>query len=99
MLFRKQQDNNTALGAELIVLLKLLEVIEREGKYVSRGKIQIGFNNWVYHRKIASKIGKSSAFVHDIGVEIAQMQSIMKNAKVKIEIALVKGCKNSTAPH
>ena len=52
ILFHKEWKHNTSIGAETIVLLDLLEIIEKEGRHITSSKIKIGFNNRIGHRKI-----------------------------------------------
>ena len=42
---------NSIVGAEVIILLKLLESIKRKGRHIEEGSIEVGFSNKKYARK------------------------------------------------
>ena len=44
-MYHKNWESNTAIGAETIMLLELMEVLLRKGKHIRHGKIRIGFYN------------------------------------------------------
>ena len=44
-LYHKEWNINTIKGAEAIVMLELLMVIERKGKNIENGKLTIGIDN------------------------------------------------------
>ena len=48
--------NNTILLAEAIVLLELVEVLERKGRNIESSSIIIAVNNREIYRKIVEKI-------------------------------------------
>ena len=75
--FFKEWKHNTAIGAETIVLLDLLEVMERKGRHTTSAKIKIGFDNRIACRKIVSKIAKASMLSQDSIAEIAKIQEIL----------------------
>ena len=90
--------DNVIVGVEAIVLLDLIKVLERRGLYVTHGKVSVGFNNRIMHRRIISSIAKASMFVQDSGAEIAQTQSLIKKIKFEVELSLVKGYERITTP-
>ena len=47
-------------GAEAIVILELLMVIERKGKNIENGKLKIGINNRKVYQKLIENIRKAS---------------------------------------
>ena len=62
---------NTIIGAETITLLELIEVIERKGRHITRGKLLIGFDNRIAYRDIVKKVLKPNSYTKDVGAEIA----------------------------
>ena len=90
-MFHKEWKCNTIVGAEAIVLLQMLEVIERKGRHITSGKIRIGFDNREAHEKIVNKIVKASVFSQDSGAEIARIKETLDTVQFEIEILLQKG--------
>ena len=83
--------DNTSKGAEIIILLELIEVIGSKGKHITFRKIQIGFDNRTSHKKITQALSKPSKYTQDSGAAIARIKKIMKEAPFEIELVLVKG--------
>ena len=74
--------------------MKLLEVItalERRGKHIEHGKIEIGFDNRMQQRNLVASIKKSNVCAQEAGAEIAMIKQLRKKIKFEIEIKLVKG--------
>ena len=57
-LFYKEWRVNTIVGAEVITLLKMLEVIYKKSKYMQQGSIEIGFDNRKVYKIIVAKVVK-----------------------------------------
>ena len=95
----KQWQNNTSAGAEAVVLLELMEILERKGRHISQGKTQIGFDNRIVHKKIVENIAKASIFAQDAGAEIAQIKSLKDKIKFEIELLLVRGHEKIVSPY
>ena len=57
-LYHKEWNNNTIGEAEVIVLLELLQVLERKGHHINQGIVKIRFDNRVNHRKIVQDISR-----------------------------------------
>ena len=66
---------------------------------MSRGKIQIVFDNREPCREIVSKITKASIYSQDTGAKIAQIKSLVNKIKFKVDISLLKGQGWILAPH
>ena len=54
---------NTPYGAEVIILLKLIEVIYNKGKYTESSSIKIFIDNSYNNRSIKAEILKSNMYV------------------------------------
>ena len=54
-----------------ITILELIEVIERKGRIINFGMIEILIDNRDVYRKIISDVKKSNHLVQDGGVEIS----------------------------
>ena len=98
-MYHKQWQDNTVVGAESIVLLELMEILERKGRHIDYGKVQIGFDNRIAYRKIVEQITKASIFAQDAGAEIAQIKALMRKIKFEVEITLVKGHEKTVPPY
>ena len=49
-LYHKEWENNTVIGAEAMMLLELIETINKKGRGIASGRIVIGVDNrFVYH--------------------------------------------------
>jgi len=79
----------------VIVLLELLIVLERKGREIEHGKIEIGIDYRRAHRKIISAIKKSNEYAKESGVEIARIKRILKRIKFDVEIKLIPGHGNN----
>ena len=84
-------ENNTPEAAEAIVLLELVEVLERRGRHVEEGKITIGIENRKECDKLVNIIRKTSDHAQNAGAEIAQIKKVTNKIKHEIKIKLVKG--------
>ena len=82
-------------SAEVIVLLELLVVLERRGRGIDYGKIEIGIDYRRAHKKIMSAIKKSNEYAKESGAEIARIKRLLKKIKFDIEIKLIRGHKNN----
>ena len=70
-IYHKNWIGNTIIEAETITLLELIELIERRGRYITRGKLLIGFDNHIVYRDIIKKVLKPNSYAKDAGAEIA----------------------------
>ena len=61
-LFCKEWEENTIVGAEVITLLEILEVIHKKSKHMQHGSIKIGFDNQKACKIIAAKVVKPSQY-------------------------------------
>jgi len=82
---------NTPKSAEAITLLKLAEIIERKGRMIDFGIIEISIDNRDVDRKIISNIKKSNHLVQDRGVEILQLRRLLKKIKFEVQFKLIPG--------
>ena len=90
-LYYKEWKSNIIKGAEVIIILELLIVLERRGRNIENGKIVIGLDNRKVYQKLIDKIRKACYHTQDARVEIAQMKRLIKKIKFKLEFKLVKG--------
>jgi len=89
-LYHKEWDDNTIAIAETITLLELLTVIERRGRHIENGSIEIGFDHKRQYRQITGKIMKSNIYAQEGGAEIAAIKEIIDRINFEIKITLVK---------
>ena len=89
--YHKNRNKNTIGGAKVIVLLELLQVLERKGCHINQGIVKISFDNRVNHRKLVEDIIKVSIYIQDAGAEKAQIVRVIKKIKFKIDIQLIRG--------
>ena len=82
-----------------MTLLEVIKVLERRGKHVEHGKIEIGFDNRTQCRNLVAKIKKSNMCAQEAGVEIAMMKHVMKKIKFEAQIKLVKGHEEQIGTH
>ena len=69
-LYHKKWNQNTVVGAKVIILLKLLEILERKGQNISHSLVVIGVNNRKIYRRITQEIKKAGVFAQDAGAKI-----------------------------
>ena len=67
----KNWNTNTFRDTEAIVLLELLEVLERKGQYINYRMVKISFDNRINYKKLVNETMKVSIYVQDTGAEIA----------------------------
>jgi hypothetical protein len=89
IIYHKQWEDNSPGIAEVIVLLELLEMIDRKGKGITEGQIQIGFDNKQAYRKIMAPIKKTNVYAQESGSEIARIKDILKNIKFEVKLKLI----------
>jgi len=70
-LYHKCWNDNTCKGVEAIVLLELIEVIERKGWHISSRKITVGVDNRKVYQTIMEDVSKANEYVQDRGAELA----------------------------
>ena len=68
----KRWEHNLPGVAEEMVLLELVEVLERRGKHTEEGKITISVDNRKTCNKVVTVIRKTSEHVQNANAEIAQ---------------------------
>ena len=90
-IYHKNWIGNTIIEVETIILLELIEVIERKGRHITRGKLLIGFDNHIAYRDIVKKVLKPNSHAKDAGAEIAQIRNLISKISFEIEIKLIKG--------
>ena len=56
-------------------MLELLSVIEKKGRHVNRGKIEVALNNSKLYRETIHDIVKPHKHVQDAGAKVAQMKN------------------------
>ena len=88
-LFHKEWGANTIVGAEVITLLEMLEVIHKKSKHMQHGSIEIGFDNRKVCKTIAAKVVKPSQYTQDGGVAIARIKQIINEAAFEIKLTLI----------
>ena len=59
----KEQDSNSVISAEAMMLLELIQPVERKQRHVVRGRIIIGFDNKNTYRRIVKEIFKLSIYL------------------------------------
>ena len=91
LLYHKNWNLNTIVGAEAITLLELMEVLKRRARHIENGKITIGFDNRIAHQQMINEVVKPTMFANDAGAEIAQIRDIMKEIKFEVKLQLVRG--------
>ena len=69
--YHKKWTNNIVVGAEVITLLELLEVIKRKGWHISQGLLVIGVDNRKVYRRITQDIKKARVFTYNAWAEIS----------------------------
>jgi len=74
--------------AEAIILLELLEVIERKGRYIDSGQITIYFDNQYVYKKIIVDIRKSNYIAQEVGAKITTIKQLLKKIKFNIILEL-----------
>ena len=62
ILYHQRWDENISGVAEVITLLELLIVIEKKGRHIRHGKIEIGFDNKKGYDKIVKQIYKLNTY-------------------------------------
>ena len=97
-LYHKYWAENTCVGAEAIVLLELIHMIEKKGRDITRGLITIGIDNRKVHRKLVEDIMKTSMHVQDAGAIVAQIRRLLSRIKFEVQIKLIKGHPKQQAP-
>ena len=95
-LFHKNWDDNTYKGAEAIILLELIEVIEKKGRHILSGKMTIGLDNRKVYQAIVKGIVKASLFSQDGEAEIARIRQLIKRIRFEIELKLIRGHSKET---
>ena len=83
---------------ETITLLELIEVIEKRGRHITRGKLLIDFDNYIAYRDIVKMVLTPNSYAKDAGVEIAQIRSLISKISFEIEIKLIKGHQKISSP-
>ena len=89
-LSHKEWSSNAAVSTRTIILLELVKALERKGWHALNSKVQIGFDNMTSHKKIVSQITKVSILAQDTGAKIAQIQTLIKKIKFRIDMLLLK---------
>ena len=90
-LHHKEWDKSTIVGAEAIVLLDLLAMLEKKGRNANSGKVIAGLDNKKVCRGIVQDFKRNSEGTKDAGAEIIEMKNIVKRIKFDIEFKLVRG--------
>ena len=89
-LFYQSWEDNSSGCAEIIVLLELITVLEKKGRHINHGEINIGFDCKKEQRKVTTSMLKSNECSKEAGGEIAMIQKLMRNIKFNVNIKLVK---------
>ena len=79
---KKWKDNTSGLTG-VITLLEVIKTLERRGKHIEQGKIEIGFDNRIQHRNLVAKIKKSNTHAQEASAEIAMTKHVMKKINLK----------------
>ena len=82
-LCHKKWNDNASGVAEVMTLLEVTTTLERRGKHIEYGKIEIGFDNRVQHRKLVENVKKSSTCAQEADAEIAMIKNLIN--KIKFE--------------
>ena len=59
------------------MLLELMKVSEKRGRYIKNGKIRIGFDNRKHYRNIVDGTKKSNVCTQEAGSEIAMITMML----------------------
>ena len=70
-------------------------MLERRGRGIDYGKIEIGIDYRKAHRKIMSAIKKSNEYAKESGAEITRIKRLLKKIKFDVEINLIRGHENN----
>ena len=97
--YHKEWDDSTVIGAEAITLLEFIALLEKKGREIQRGKIQIGLDNRYVHWKIVEDVAKPSMGSQDSGAEIVQIRRLIRKITFEIEFVLVRGHKVPKVPY
>ena len=89
-LYHKEWNDSTAGIAETITLLELLSVIERRGRHIENGSVDIAFDNKRHYRQITNDIRKSNMYAQEAGGEIARIKDLLQRIKFNVNIHLIK---------
>ena len=90
-LYHKEWGKNTVVGAEVIVMLELLVVLEKKGKNINEGKVIVGLDNRKVCRGTVDEIKKMSMNVGDAWVEIVEMKETLNRIQFDVEFKLTRG--------
>ena len=68
----------------------MITVLDRRGRHIENGRIEIGFDNKQQYRQIMSSIKKSNMYVQESGAEIAMIKHLIEKIKFEVKIHLIK---------
>ena len=88
-LFHKEQGANTIVGAEVVTLLEMLEVIHKKSKHMQQGSIKIGFDNRKAYKIIAANVIKPTQHTQDGRAAIARIKQIINEGPIEIKLTLI----------
>jgi len=98
-LYHKEWGANTIVGAEVITLLELLEVIYKKSKHMHQGSIEIGFDNKKAYKTITSKVVKPTQYAQDGGAAIARIRQIINETQIEIKLTLITHAKRRSVTY
>ena len=64
-------------------MLEILLVIEKEGRNINRGKVEVALDNSKVHREIVNAIVKLYKQLWDTGAEVVQIKRLLKKLGLK----------------
>ena len=90
-LYHKEWKENMAGIAEVITLLELITVLERRGRHINEGCIEIGFDNKKQYQRLMNRMKKSNMWAQEAGAEVAMIKYQLKKIKFEVKIKLIRG--------
>ena len=97
MLHHKNWEDNTSGCADVIALLELITMLEKNGKHINQGEIRIGFDCKKAYKKIVKSILKCNVCAQEAGGEIGMIKTSLNKIKCNVILQLVRGHENATA--
>jgi len=98
-IYCKQWIFNTEKEAELIVLLELLEVLARKGKYIMSRSIEVWIDNKYVNQKVYGMLLKPSLYSQDASTKIMRIRKILDIINFNIKLNIVSGYLKVRAPY
>lgn len=95
-LFSRNWKDNSSGCAEVIVLLELMTVLEKRGRYIVEGQVAIGFDCKKAHKKMINEVLKCNEHAKEAGSEIAMIKRSLDKIKFNAVLKLMRGHEDST---